>query len=171
VYNSYKHYTYTGGFGILIGKDIPHSEIKLDSPLQAVACRISIPKPISVCSVYLCLRRVLGTATTFCLLFPNCLHVHVLLMGDFNSHSTLWVCSSTSQKGLEIENFLMQSNLCLLNNKSTTYLHLETGTSSSLDLAFCDPTLSLNYTWSVLSDLYGSDHHPTMVAKPATEAV
>jgi hypothetical protein len=69
--------TLTGGSGILVRKDIPHSEIKLDSPPQAVACRISIPEPISACSVYLppSTRRVLGTATTFCLLFPNCLHL------------------------------------------------------------------------------------------------
>jgi hypothetical protein len=65
----------------------------------------------------------------------------------------------------------MHSNLCLLNNKSATCLHPGTGTLSSLDLAFCDPTLYLNYTWSSLTDLYGSDHYPTVVAKPFTEAV
>jgi hypothetical protein len=65
--------TPSGGSGILIRKDIPHSEIKLDSPLQAVACRISLPQPISVCSVLF--RRVVGTATTFFLLFLNCLHL------------------------------------------------------------------------------------------------
>ena len=43
----------TGGTGILIRKDIPHSVIPLHRPLQAVACRISIPDPITVCSVYL----------------------------------------------------------------------------------------------------------------------
>jgi Endonuclease-reverse transcriptase len=92
-------------------------------------------------------------------------------MGDFNSHSTLWDCSSTNQKKLEMEKVLMQSNLCLLNKKSATYLHPGTGTLSSLDLAFCDPMLYLNYTWSVLTDLYGSDHFTTMVAKHVTEAV
>jgi Endonuclease-reverse transcriptase len=43
-------------------------------------------------------------------------------MGDFNLHSTLWSCSSTNQKGLEIETFLMQSNLCLLNNRPLTFI-------------------------------------------------
>jgi hypothetical protein len=62
-----------------------------------------------------------------------------------------------------MEKFLNQSNLCLLNNKSATL--------SSLDLAFYEPTLYLNYTWSVLTDLCGSDHNPTMVAKLFTEAV
>jgi hypothetical protein len=70
-----------------------------------------------------------------------------------------------------MEKFLMQSSLCLLNNKSATYIHPGTGTLSSLDIAFCDPTLYSNYTWSVLMDLCGSDHYPTMVAKLVMEAV
>jgi Endonuclease-reverse transcriptase len=158
--------TPTGGSGILIRKYIPHSKMKLDSPLQAVVCRISIPEPTSVCSVYL-----LPSSTWNCndlLSLISGLPPPVWLMGDFSSHSTLWGCSCTNQKGLEMEKCLMQNNLCLLNNKSATYLHPETGT---LDLAFCDPTLYLNYTRSVLTDLYGSVHYPTMVAKAVTEAV
>jgi hypothetical protein len=58
----------------------------------------------------------------------------------------------------------------MLNYKSATYLHPRTGTLSSLVLTFCDPTLCLNYIWSVLTDLYGSDHCPTVVAKPVMEA-
>jgi hypothetical protein len=92
-------------------------------------------------------------------------------MGDFNSHSSLWGCSSTNVKGLEIENFLLQSNLCLLSDKTCTYLHPATDSRSSLDLAFCDPSLFLNYTWSVHSDLCGSDHYPTVLAKQTTRAV
>jgi Endonuclease-reverse transcriptase len=126
--------TPSGGSGILIWKDIPHSEIKLDSPLNAVACRISIPEPISVCSVYLPLSSTWNCNN---LVSPiSELPPPVLLMGDFNSHSTLWGCSSTGQKGLEMEKFLMQSNLCLLNNKSATHLHPGTGMLSPLDLAF-----------------------------------
>jgi exonuclease III len=140
--------TPSGGSGILIRKGIPYSEIKLDSPLQAVACRIPLPEPISVCSVYLPPSSSWNCNDLLSLVSE--LPPPVLLMGDFNSHSTLWDCSSTSQKGLEIENFLMQSNIRLLNKKSATYLHPGTGTLSSLDLAFCDPTFYLNYAWSVL---------------------
>ena len=91
-------------------------------------------------------------------------------MGDFNSHSTLWGCNSTNQNGLEMETFLLQSNLCLLNNKCPTYLHPATGSLSSLDLAFCDPSLYMNYAWSVHDDLCGSDHYPTMLSKLISEA-
>ena len=158
-----------GGAGILIRKDTPYSEIKLDSQLQAVACRISVPEPISICSIYLPPTSTWNHKDLLALVVQ--LPTPVLLMGDFNSHSTLWGCSSTNQKGLEIETFLVQSNLCLLNNKSATYLHPATGTLSSLDLAFCDPSLYLNYTWSVHNDLCGSDHYPTILSQPDARAV
>jgi Endonuclease-reverse transcriptase len=110
--------TLAGGSGILIRKDIPYSEIKLDSPLQAVACRISTPEPIYVCSV-----NLPPSSTWHCndlLSLVSEQPPPVLLMGGFNSHSTLWGCSSTNHKGLEMEKFLMQSNLCLLNNIPAT---------------------------------------------------
>jgi exonuclease III len=43
----------TGGASILVRKDIPYSTLALDSPLQAVACRISLPEPVTLCSIYL----------------------------------------------------------------------------------------------------------------------
>jgi Endonuclease-reverse transcriptase len=75
----------------------------------------------SVCSVYLPSSRT-WNCNDFLSLVSE-LPPPVLLMGGFNSHSTLWGCSSTNQKGPEMEKFLMQSNLYLLNNKSVTYLH------------------------------------------------
>jgi hypothetical protein len=159
----------SGGAGILIRNDIPHSILSLNSSLQAVACRISIPEPVTLCSIYL--PPTSSWSYTDLLSLVSNLPSPVILMGDFNSHSTLWGCSSTNQKGLEIETFLLQSNLCLLNNKSPTYLHPATGSLSSLDLAFCDPSLFMDYTWSVHNDLCGSDHYPTVLNKPVAEAV
>jgi exonuclease III len=95
--------THTGGSGILIRKDILHSEIKLYSPLQALACRISVPEPIFVSSVYLPPSSTWNRNDLLSLVSE--LPPPVLLMGDFNSHNTLWGCCSTNQKGLEIEKF------------------------------------------------------------------
>ena len=158
-----------GGAGILIRRDIPFSTLTLDSTLQAVACRISLIEPITLCSIYL--PPTSSWSYMDLLSLVSSLPSPVILMGDFNSHSTLWGCSSTNQKGLEIETFLLQSNLCLLNNKSPTYLHPATGSSSSLDLAFCDPSLYLDFNWSVHNDLCGSDHYPTVLSKPVATVV
>jgi hypothetical protein len=70
-----------------------------------------------------------------------------------------------------METFLLQSNLCLLNNKCPTYLHPATGSLSSLDLTLCDPSLYLDFSWSVHNDLCGSDHYPTILTKPVAMAV
>ena len=63
-------------------------------------------------------------------------------MGDFNAHSSLWGCRDTNVKGRQIEDLISEHNLCLLNDKSHTYLHPATGSYSSLDLTFCSPELA-----------------------------
>jgi hypothetical protein len=68
----------------------------------------------------------------------------ILLTGDFNAHNSLWGCADTNGKGLEVANFLLQNNLCLLNKKEATYIHPATGTRSFIDLAICDPALFLD---------------------------
>ena len=47
-----------------------------------------------------------------------------ILMGDFNSHHTLWGCIDTNDNGRIIEDFITDHDLVLLNDKSSTYLIL-----------------------------------------------
>ena len=151
----------TGGVSIMINTSLPHSQITLNTPLQAVAARISLHRPITLCSIYL----------------PPNTHFHlyeltdlvtqlpppVLLMGDFNSHSPLWGCSSLDSKGKIIEDLINHTNLCLLNTKTSTYIHPATGSRTSIDLSICDPSLMLDLSWNVHDDLCGSDHFPIFV--------
>ena len=116
-------------------------------------------------------------AITLCLYLPPNLNVTkdnlhnifsqlpspVLLMGDFNAHSILWGNTTTNQRGHMVENFLSEQDLCLLNDKSHTYLHPGHGTYSSIDLTFCSPSLFLDLAWEVGVDLCGSDHFPILV--------
>jgi Endonuclease-reverse transcriptase len=134
-----------------------------------VACRLSVPEPVTLCSIYL--PPTSSWNYTGLLSLISSLPSPVILMGDFNSHSTLWGCRTTNLKGLEMETFLLQSNVCLLNNKCPTYLHPATGSLSSLDLALCDPSLYTNFNWSIYNDLCGSDHYPTILTKPVAIAV
>ena len=86
-------------------------------------------------------------------------------MGDFNAHNTLWGCTASDKKGQEVCDFILTSNLCLLNHKDPTYIHPATGSRSSLDLAFCDPSLYMDFSWKVHDDLCGSDHFPIIINK------
>ena len=58
----------------------------------------------------------------------------------------------------------MQNNkLCILNNKSHTYLNSFTGSYSAIDLTLCDPVSYMDYGWKVRDDLCGSDHFPILL--------
>ena len=59
----------------------------------------------------------------------------VLLLGDFNAHSSQWGCTKTDSRGKLIEDALLKHNLCVLNDGTHTYLHPATGSSSSIDLS------------------------------------
>ena len=87
------------------------------------------------------------------------------MLGDFNSHSKLWGCSDTNDKGVIKENFIAENDLCLLNNKQATYLHSPTRKYFSLELAICSPNIYLEFNWSVLDDLHGSDHFPIVITE------
>jgi endonuclease/exonuclease/phosphatase family metal-dependent hydrolase len=86
-----------------------------------------------------------------------------LLLGDFNAHSDLWGDQSLDRFGIEVENFLDISNLCLLKDGSTTYFHGPSGSQTAIDLSICGPSLIQDLDWKVHSDLCGSDHFPIIL--------
>ncbi|GBM65107.1 hypothetical protein AVEN_262596-1 [Araneus ventricosus] len=87
-----------------------------------------------------------------------------LLLGDFNGHSALWGSDVTNSRGRQIEQFISNNCLCLLNNNEKTYFHESTCTFHSLDLAICSPTLMPLLDFTVGSDLYNSDHFSLIVS-------
>ena len=59
-----------------------------------------------------------------------------------------------------VEDFLLKSNLSLLNSGSPTYIHPATASFSAIDLSIAHPALYLDVCWQTDSDLHGSDHYP-----------
>ena len=57
-----------------------------------------------------------------------------------------------------------------MNDKSNTHMHYPTGSSSSIDLSFCHPSLFLDFNWSVCKDQHHSDHFP-IITKSNTSTV
>ena len=55
------------------------------------------------------------------------------------------------------------ANLAVLNTDLPTHICLATGSQSCIDLAFSSPSLSPLLHWTILDDLYGSDHYPTLI--------
>ena len=148
----------TGGASILVRQDIYHSQVPINTNIQAVAIRVTLHKTITLCSIYLPPKTPINLQDLNNLL--NQLPPPFLLMGDFNSHNPLWGGNILDGRGRVIEDFVLSHSLCLLNNGSNTYLHPGHGTYSAIDLTVVSPELFMDFSWRVLDDLHGSDHFP-----------
>ena len=93
----------------------------------------------------------------------NQLRATFLFIGDFNAHSDLCGCSSSNSLGNKVEHLLESSNICLLNDKSTTNFHPASGSCTLIDLSLCSASASLNFAWQVNSDQCGSDQFPIFI--------
>ena len=149
------------GVALLIKKNILFSEIHLNTTLEAVAARISLLKPVTVCSIYLSPSIPITIQQLSDLM--DQLPKPVLILGDFNSHSPLWGDDVLDSRGKIIEDFINQLNLSVLNDGSPTYCYPATVSMSHIDLSITDPTLFLDFDWSVHTDLCGSDHFPIIL--------
>jgi len=110
----------------LINSSLPHSQLNLQTSLQAVTIRVTCRKTITVCSICLSPSLVFNTNDFYDLLQQ--LPPPILITGNFNSHSTLWGCTKLDRRGKMVEDILTKHNLCILNDTST-YTHPATGSS------------------------------------------
>ena len=157
-YNYIKHPAYKpcGSSSVIINDNIPHSEIKLNTNLQAAAISSTLHKTITVCSIYIPPNEEIKESELNNLIEQ--LPRPFITMGDFNSHHEIWRSKKTDKKGKIIESLLNKCQFCIYNNRTNTHLHPATGTYSAIDFTICDPYLFLDYDWKVHDNPCGSDH-------------
>ena len=151
----------SGGSSIFVHSSCPQREIKLKTDLQAVAVSVTLEKEITLCSIYIPPSFALRPIHLNSLLQQ--LPSPFILLGDFNGHNVLWGSKDNDPRGDLIEDFITQNDICLMNDKSNTFLDSGKGTFSALDLSICHPSLYLDYEWSVCEDQHGSDHFPIVI--------
>jgi len=158
-----KNYTHfhTLHTSILIHNSIPFTYLPTSSPF-VTAARVTLHRPINVCSLYFPPKYKL-TLTELETIF-SALPSPCMILGDFNGAHPLWGSSSTNPRGTIIDHFITEHLLSVLNDKSPTYLSPTYGTFSAIDLSIVDPTLFLDFTWSVINDQHGSDHFPILLS-------
>ena len=156
----------SGGSSLLVHSSLPQRQIKLKTDLQAVAVSITLDKEITFCSIYIPPSYSLRSEQLTSLLQQ--LPSPYMLVGDFNGHNVLWGSNDNDPRGELIEDFITENDICLMNDKSNTYLDSGKGTFSSLDLSLCHPSLYLDYEWSVCEDQHGSDHFPILIESVQT---
>ena len=156
----------SGGSSLLVHSSLPQRQIKLKTDLQAVAVSITLDKEITFCSIYIPPSYSLRSEQLTSLLQQ--LPSPYMLVGDFIGHNVLWGSNDNDPRGELIEDFITENDICLMNDKSNTYLDSGKGTFSSLDLSLCHPSLYLDYEWSVCEDQHGSDHFPILIESVQT---
>ncbi|GBN90348.1 hypothetical protein AVEN_171825-1 [Araneus ventricosus] len=151
----------SGGVAILAATDIPTIPVTLNTNLQAVAIRIQTHSLITVCSLYLPPSECVSQTD-----LNNLIHQlpsPFIISGDLNGYSSFWGSSDSNSRGLQIEQFIADHNLCLLNSDEKTHFHLPTRTFHSVDLGICSPPLLPFLSLTVDNDLYNSDHFPLIL--------
>ena len=145
-----------GGVSVLVRDGIPSSECILNTSLQVKAVALSTSKTIPVCSLYLPPSENLNIVLLTHLIeqLPNLF----VICGDFNGHIMTWGCDKNNSWGDRIDDFIIENNICLLNDGSYTYLHPDTGTFTGIDLSVCSLDILMVIDFMVKSDSYGSDH-------------
>lgn len=148
----------------LIRNTIPYYNIDLNTPFEAVAVRVHSTSSRTICNIYIAPNEDLHLADLINLIQQ--LPPPFIIVGDFNAHSPLWRSPTTNNHGKTIEDAIMQTDACLLNTGEHTHEHIQTGTSSCIDLCLVSSNLLPNYEWQRYDDTCGSDHYPIMVVDP-----
>ena len=145
----------------LVNSFLPQRKIKLKTDLQAVAVSVTLEKEITLCFVYIPPSFSLRSEHLNSLLQQ--LPSPYMLLGDFNGHNVLWGSNDNDHRGELIEDFITKNDMCLMNDKSNTFLDSGKGTLSALDLSLCHPSLYLDFDWSVCEDQHGSALFPIVI--------
>ena len=104
----------TGGVALLTNKSYLFSEVHLNTPLQAVAARVTLNKVVTFCSVYLPPSDHV-TKTDLINLIEQ-LPSPFVLLGDFNCRSPIWGNESNNTRGQILEDLFSEMDLCIQND-------------------------------------------------------
>lgn len=148
-----------GGVAILIHESVPFNNIPLNTEHQAIAIRVQLCQPLTICSIYLSRSHAISqnSITNIIQQLPPPL----IIMGDFNSYNTVWGSERTDARGRIVEEAINNNNLNILNNGLPT--RIAYNTESAIDLTVTSPILDPILQWSVAPTPLDSDHCPISV--------
>lgn len=145
------------GCGLLVHKNIPHRKININSNLLVIAIEFNIKYPITVMSLYIPPNQKFSQLDLSQL--TSAVNTPIIICGDFNGWSPLWGSPHANHRGTIIEDFILSSDLCILNDNSPTHFSTHK-TFTHVDLTLCSPQLLPIASWHTLEDLHNSDHFP-----------
>lgn len=156
-----------GGIAALIHREIIHREI---GPMQGPIpekCQIQmfelVTHKIIISNVYFHpSNRITQSLLEKFLDFSS---YPIIMLGDFNSHHSLWGSEWKDQNGENVASFIRENNLVVLNDGSPTRFQRPNLRKSIVDLAICSQSLAHKFVWMVHQDPGSSDHFPIICKK------
>ena len=111
--------------------------------LQAIAIKVILKKPITICSVYLPPRSDISITDIQSLIDE--LPRPFLLLGDFNADNSFWGDDVLDSVGKIIEDIINANDIVLLNDGSMTYHNIHFNSYSAIDLSICSSDIALDF--------------------------
>jgi len=163
IYSDFANPSPGHGLVTLIRRDTPHMKIPIQTTLQATAFRVCLSKQYTVCNIYISPNEIVHLHDISSLI--DQLPGPVIVCGDFNSRHQLWdsQCTQQDARSNTIESMLLTSTMTILNTGNPTHFHIQTGTSSAIDISMCSADSLHDFSWLTLDDLHGSDHYPIIL--------
>ena len=127
-----------------IHEDIPQTVVHLNTELQAIAATVHLKSKLTICNVYNSRNHSL-TVNSLNQLYDQ-LPQPCLILGDFNAYSPTWGCNNLDARGRNIETFIDEANLILLNNGAPT--HPNNTNDTAIDLSLSSPIISQDFEWN-----------------------
>ena len=125
------------GVAIFIHHTTPYKNLNLNTPLQAIAARITIGRDVTIVSIYNTRSRDIRE-NLLSTLFQQ-LPKHVILTRDLNSYHQIWGSPLNDNRGRKVLNSISTNQLNILNDGRHTGT---SGTSkSAIDLTISSPSL------------------------------
>ena len=155
-----------GGVGFYIHNDVTYHRIPLkNTKFQAIAIHAFLHKRVTLCNIYI--HPHLNFTQADLEQLTDQLPKPFILMGDFNSHNSLWYDPKTDARGRTVENFILENDLNIIDENEHTYEIIQNdGTihKSHIDLTIITPDLQPDLDWTTHDeDNGGSDHRPVEI--------
>ena len=146
------------GLAMLVHSSQSWQLLNINTPLQVMACQMGREQFCTICNIYINQdnNTIYADLNNLLQQLPR----PFIIMGDFNSHNTLWGDPGIDPAGRDIERIILNNDIGLLNTGSHTHYHKQTNTTTAIDLTMVPTNIIADYEWKVDRDLYGSDHFP-----------
>src|SRR5215470_16663587 len=157
-----------GGAGLLVRNSILSDAILLQTQLHAVAAKVILSRPYSLCSLYLPPSEAVRYEDLENLIKQ--LQPPIILVGDFNIRHPMWGDTSTSPNANIVVDLITKHDMVCMNSGAPTHYHQASQSFKHIDISLCSNIISQSLMWSRLNDLHGSDHYPIIIAEMGTDS-